>query len=217
MGIELAKKALALPLVFDSYQALIGAPECHRHFIHDVVQPQAGERVLDIGCGVGASVRYMPDGVDYVGIDVSEPYIVKAKADYGERGKFICADVAKVGSAALGTFDRAFSFGVLHHLPDAVAVETVEFVRRVVKPGGLFATIDPCHVPRQNPIAKLLIDHDRGRFVRSQSEFERIVSPLGQVHAEIHHDLLRVPFTQVVMRVAVTREAGTERSAKAAR
>jgi SAM-dependent methyltransferase len=217
MIVELAKKALALPIVFDSYQALIGAPECHRHFILDVVQPQAGEHVLDIGCGVGASLRYMPDGVAYVGIDISESYIAKAKADYGERGKFICADVTKIDSAALGTFDRAFCFGVVHHLPDAVAAEAVGFVSRVVKAGGLFATIDPCRVPGQNAIAKLLIDHDRGEFIRSPSEFERIISPLGQIHTEIRHDLLRIPYTQIIMRVAVTRDAGTERGTKAAR
>jgi len=55
MLMELAKKALASPGVFGTYQSLIGAPGCHRRFIHEMVRPIRGERILDIGCGVGAS------------------------------------------------------------------------------------------------------------------------------------------------------------------
>lgn len=201
MLIELAKKALAWPAVFDTYQSLIGAPECHRRFIHDMVRPMPGERILDVGCGVGASLRYIPDSVDYVGVDISEAYIVRAKADHDHRGKFICADITALDPAAFGTFDRAFSFGVLHHLSDDVAARAVKFVRRVVKPGGLFISIDPCHVSGQRLVAKLMIEHDRGEYIRDPSGFERLVSDSGVVHTEIYHDLLRIPYTQIVMRV----------------
>jgi SAM-dependent methyltransferase len=211
---ELAKKALASPVVFATYQSLIGAPECHRRFIHDMVRPIPGERILDVGCGVGASLRYIPDTVDYVGIDVSEAYITKAKADYGDRAKFICADVTTLDAAALGTFDRAFSFGVLHHLSDDVAARAVKFVRSVVKPGGIFVSIDPCQVPGQHIVAKLIIENDRGEYVRDPAGFQRIISGLGQVRTEIHHDLLRIPFTQIVMSVVVEREAGLGRAAE---
>ncbi len=203
MLMELTKKALALPAVFDTYQSLIGAPECHRRFIHDMVRPMPGERILDLGCGVGASLRYMPETIDYVGIDVSEPYITKATADYGHRAKFICADVTTLNASEIGTFDRAFCFGVLHHFSDDVAAHAVKFLRTVVKAGGIFVSIDPCHVPGQHVIAKLIIDNDRGEYVRNPAGFERIISDLGQVRTEIRHDLLRIPFTQIVMWVAV--------------
>ena len=209
-----AKRALASPVVFDTYQSLVGAPACHRRFIRDMVGPIAGERILDVGCGVGASLRYIPETVDYVGVDISEAYIAKAKADYGRRGKFICADVTTLGAAALGTFDRAFSFGVLHHLPDDVAAQAVKFVRRVVKPGGSFVSIDPCYVPGQHAIAKLFIDNDRGEYVRDAAGFERIVAGLGQVRTEIHHDLMRIPFTQIVMSVVIGAEGATGSGSK---
>ena len=208
MLMELAKKALASPVVFDTYQSLIGAPECHRRFIHEMVRPISGERVLDIGCGVGASLRYMPDSVDYLGVDISEPYIARAKADSGLRGKFICADITTLDAGVLGMFDRAFCFGVLHHLSDIMVAQAVNFVRRVVKPGGVFVSIDPCYVPGQHVIAKFINDHDRGEYIRDPAGFERIISGLGQVHTTIHSDLLRIPYTQIVMRV----EVGGERA-----
>ena len=203
MLMDLAKKALALPVVFDTYQSLIGAPECHRRFIHEMVRPMPGERVLDVGCGVGASLRYMPDSVDYLGVDISEAYIARAKADYGLRGKFICADITTLDAGVLGMFDCAFCFGVLHHLSDTMVAQAVNFVRRVVKPRGAFVSIDPCHVPGQHVVAKLIIDHDRGEYVRDAAGFERIISGLGQVHTIIYNDLLRIPYTQIVMRVEV--------------
>jgi SAM-dependent methyltransferase len=208
MFMKLAKKALASPVIFETYQSLIGAPECHRRFIHEMVRPMAGERVLDIGCGVGASLRYVPDFVDYLGVDISEGYIMRAKADYGVRGNFICADITTLDGGALGVFDRAFCFGVLHHLPDTIVAQVLNLVRRVVKPGGVFVTIDPCYVPGQHVVAKLINDHDRGAYIRDPAGFERIISGLGQVHTTIYSDLLRIPYTQIVMRV----EVGGERA-----
>ena len=217
MLMDFAKRALASPLIFDTYQSLIGAPECHRRFIHDMVSPIPGERILDVGCGVGASLRYVPDTIDYVGIDVSEAYINKAKADYGYRAKFICADVTTLDAAMLGTFDRAFCFGVLHHLSDGVAAEAVKLVRRVVKPGGIFISIDPCHVPKQHIVAKLFVENDRGKYVRDAAGFERIISGLGQVRTKIYNDLLRIPFTQIVMRVQIEDNSSPTHSATAIR
>ena len=203
MLVDLAKRTLTSPAMFDAYQSLVGAPECHRRFIHEMVRPIPGERILDLGCGVGASIRYLPDTTDYVGIDISEAYIAKARAAYGHRGKFVCADVTKVDADALGTFDRAFAFGVLHHLSDSVAAHAVRLLRHVVKHGGTFVTIDPCLVPGQHMVAKLLIENDRGEHVRDRAGFERIVSDIGKVRTEIHHDLLRIPYTQIVMWVLV--------------
>jgi SAM-dependent methyltransferase len=199
MLLNLAKKALAAPVVFDTYQSLIGAPECHRRFIQEMVRPLPGERILDVGCGVGASLRYLPNGIEYVGVDISEAYIAKAKANFSQRGTFICADIAKLNAATLRMFDRAFSFGVLHHLSDEVVVRAIELVRRVVKPGGAFISIDPCLIPGQRALARLIIDHDRGGYVRDPAGYKRLLCRLEDVRSEIHHDLLRVPYTQIVM------------------
>jgi SAM-dependent methyltransferase len=196
-------RLLATPIAYDAYQSLIGAPDCHARFISEMVLPVRGERILDLGCGVGAGIRFLPKEISYVGIDVSARYIEMARAKYGERRIFICADASSIDPQSLGSFDRAFSFGVLHHLSDALAARVVDLVRRVVRPGGMFVTIDPCYVSGQSAIAKFLIDNDRGEYVRDQAGFERLVSGVGKVQSRIFHDLLRIPYTQIVMQVKI--------------
>lgn len=198
-------KVLARPIVYDAWQFFVGARSCHARFISDMVRPARGERILDLGCGVGASVRFLPKEISYVGVDVSAPYIEMARAKYGGWGKFVCADVAQLDPAILGRFDQAFSFGVLHHLSDDQADSAIDLVRKVVRPGGRFVTIDPCYVPGQHALAKVVIDNDRGRYVRDQAGFEGLVSGLGAVRSSIFHDLLRIPYTQIVMEVTIDR------------
>jgi cyclopropane fatty-acyl-phospholipid synthase-like methyltransferase len=201
MLLDLAKKTLSIPAVFDTYQSLVGSPAAHHRIISEMVRPQPDERLLDIGCGVGAIVPFLPEDIDYVGIDLSAAYIAMAQKTYGGRRSFVCTDVSDADAQMLGVFDRAVAFGMLHHVPDDVADQVAALVKRVVKPGGHFFTIDPCYAPGQHRIAKLLIDNDRGQFVRDEAGYRRIVSGLGKVEAELHHDLLRVPYTQLVMNI----------------
>jgi SAM-dependent methyltransferase len=197
----IADRVLQNPLLFDLQQRLVGAPKCHEKFIREYVAPHEGEAVLDIGCGVGASVPYLPTSVTYVGIDIDANYVAKAQRMFRDRGRFICADVGEIDQQALGRFDRAFSFGVLHHLDDPTAHKFFQLARRCVKPGGQFFTIDPCIRPNDHPIARYLISQDRGRHVRNETQYRALAQEHGQVTSRIATDLLNVPYTQLLMTV----------------
>ncbi len=201
--------ALDRPLVFDAYQRLIGAPACHARFLAEFVRPQAGERVLDVGCGVGASRPHLPDGIDYVGVDINAAYIERAKARYGRHGRFEIADLTRESGQVGGPFDKAFAFGVLHHLDDAAAARLIDAAMRRLRPGGTFATIDPCFVDGQPPIARWLARRDRGRHVRQAVEYPPLFAPWPVVAFAVYGDLLRVPYTQCV--VAATVECWDDR------
>jgi len=95
---RLADATLWWPAAFDLYQSAIGAPECHRRFITEQVLPRPGQRVLDVGCGVGASLKFIPDGVGYCGIDISPSYIEAARRAHGSRGEFVCVDLQNAGA-----------------------------------------------------------------------------------------------------------------------
>ena len=79
---------------------------------------QAHERVLDIGCGTGATTLAAArrQAADCVGVDVSAPMLALAQARAereGSRARFICADAQSQGFEP-ASFDRLISrFGVM--------------------------------------------------------------------------------------------------------
>jgi len=199
---RISESVLARPSVFGSFQAAMGAPDCHRTFIAHYVRPEPGQRVLDVGCGTGASVRFIPNGVDYVGFDIEPRYIAAAQATYGARGTFVCSDLSAV-SLGGGTIDTAFAFGVLHHLSDEMIVELAALLRHVLRPGGVFVSIDPCWVPSQGVTANVMMRFDRGRHIRTEDGYRTALRAMGPVTTEVRLDLLNIRYGMVVCRGGV--------------
>ncbi|MFK0167120.1 class I SAM-dependent methyltransferase [Rhizobium sp. NPDC090279] len=110
----------------------------------EAAAPATGERVLDIGCGAGASsldlaARVGPGG-HVLGVDISEPLIDRARAQ-APQGTPVLFQVADASSAELpdGAFDILFSrFGVMFfHDPTAAFTH----MRHALKPGGRVAFV----------------------------------------------------------------------------
>lgn len=192
---------LELPAVFDTYQWLVGAPACHRAFIRDWVKPLPGERVLDLGCGVGASLCHMPPGVDYTGLDINADYIDEARRRYRDRGRFLVGDVTDFRMDGEAPFDRALAFGVLHHLDDGIVSSMLTLAGKLCRRGAEMVMIEPAYAPGQPAIGKWLIDRDRGRHVRSVEAYRSLVSPFGDVEISVVHDMLNIPYTQAIIRL----------------
>jgi SAM-dependent methyltransferase len=98
----------------------------------ELLAPQAGERILDVGCGDGALTRQIAaTGARVVGVDSSEELLVAAK-ELGLDAR-LC-DARQL--AFEQEFDAVFSNATLHWVPDQGAV--VRAVRRALVPGGRF-------------------------------------------------------------------------------
>lgn len=120
-------------------------------------EPGAGARVLDVGCGAGATTldmarRVGPDG-ESVGVDVSEPLLAlarqRARAEGVRNVRFVEADAGThdLGEAA---FDAMISrFGLMFFAdPDAAFAN----LRRAVRTGGALTFV--CwRSPADNPLS----------------------------------------------------------------
>ena len=165
-----------------------------------VIRPEVGSRILDIGCGPGDIVDYLPRGVHYVGVDGSEKYIASARARFGPRAKFECATIAPGFASRFGGFDIAMANGVLHHLDDTEALALLHAARDAIGKRGRFVSLDGCFVAGQSPVAKWLIRHDRGKFVRSPQAYVDLArQAFGDVKPHVRHDLNRFPYTHFIM------------------
>lgn len=201
--VNLAKSALSFPSIFGLYQRVVGAPGCHRRFLEVFAKPCPGERVIDLGCGTGASLDHLPEGVTYLGIDISPEYIQAAKARFGARGTFLCTDLLTADLSQFPPFDLAISFGVLHHLNDVEARAVLQAASGIVRAGGRVVTIDPCYVRDQPRIARFLNDHDRGRHIRDAEHYRQLFESLGPIETEVLSGMLRIPYTMIVATLRV--------------
>jgi cyclopropane fatty-acyl-phospholipid synthase-like methyltransferase len=191
------RSILAWPAAYRAFRNAVGGNK--REYVETYLKPRPGDRVLDIGCGPGDILELLPD-VNYLGIDVSEEYITSARARFGTKGRFECKAVHDVVVEEPSSYDLVMANGVVHHLDDDEAVRLFEHARDALKPGGRLVTLDGCVVDGQSPVARRLLRMDRGKHVRTRDEYVRLASrAFSDVTSEIHHDMLRIPFTHIIM------------------
>jgi SAM-dependent methyltransferase len=107
---------------------------------------QATEKVLDIGCGIGGPARYLATmfGCSVTGVDLSPSFVeaaeyLTARCGFEDRVTFKVGDALNVPYED-GAFDAVFLQHVAMNIVDRPALYAE--VRRVLKPGGRFATYD---------------------------------------------------------------------------
>src|SRR5882672_9985133 len=89
----------------------------------------AGQRLIEIGCGMGTDLlQFARGGAQVTGVDLTPRSIEISQNHlslYGHHGEFAFADES---------FDVAYSNGVLHHTPDTAGA--VSEIHRVLRSGG---------------------------------------------------------------------------------
>jgi SAM-dependent methyltransferase len=180
---------------------MVGGRHAWRTYLAEYVKSSPGDKILDIGCGPADVLNHLP-AVNYTGLDISPEYIEAAKQRHGSRGRFCCGDV---GLATIegehGTFDLVLAIGVIHHLDDAQAAKLFDLARLALRPNGRLVTYDGCYVPQQSRLARWWLAKDRGKFVRAREDYLRLASArFSKVEPHLRHDLLRIPYTHLIMR-----------------
>jgi trans-aconitate methyltransferase len=100
----------------------------------DLLAPQLGERILDLGCGTAQlTSEIVARGAEVVGVDRSAEMIEEARKKFPALRFEVC-DARELRFQE--EFDAVFSNAVLHWIPDAEPV--IVGIARALKPGGRF-------------------------------------------------------------------------------
>jgi ubiquinone/menaquinone biosynthesis C-methylase UbiE len=143
------------------YDRLVGdeGSDYHRHVILPaamrLLDPQPGERLLDLCCGQGVLTRLLLDRNvgQIVAVDASASLIAAAKSrgPADSRVRYVVRDATKLGDLADGSFDGAACVMAVQDVEDVTAL--FAGLGRSLRPGGRAAIVmmHPCfRVPRQS-------------------------------------------------------------------
>lgn len=110
--------------------------------VRDLVDPEPGERVLDLGCAAGAVTHFLSMfGCHPVGVD-SEPLAIKRARELFPELEFVVADAADLPFER-ASFDKAVAADFVEHVEDDTFRRVLAEVQRVLRPGGTFSIYTP--------------------------------------------------------------------------
>lgn len=149
-----------------------------------VLPIRAGDRLLDIGCGLGGPARYLAARFDceVEGIDVTEPFVtagnqLTALVGLGAKVAIRLGDGQRLPYAD-GSFDGAYAQHVTMNVPDRDNFFREAF--RVLKPGAFFALTEHGlgEVPEPHHPAPWSED-GAGEFLMRPSDTEALLRRVG--------------------------------------
>jgi len=119
-------------------------------------------RLMDYGCGPGSTSPVLLErmgAASVVGVDVSERSIALARENHGsDRIQF--SPIREYTPDA--SLDLVYCNGVFHHIPPKERAASLDFVRRSLRPGGLFCLWEnnPWNPGTQYVMSRCAFDRD---------------------------------------------------------
>ena len=138
------------PVFYDLtvWLAMLGKERGFRERLLQLARINAGERILDVGCGTGtlaiAAKQRVGQGGAVYGIDASPEMVARAekKARKANAEVLFHNGLAEALPFQSSFFDAALSTVMLHHLPAKTRRQCAAEVQRVLKPRGRVLVVD---------------------------------------------------------------------------
>jgi SAM-dependent methyltransferase len=196
--LESLRSVLAIPAAYNLWWNVVGGPRSAKVLVREYLQPKIDARILEIGCGPGTIVGYLPQ-VSYLGFDLSPQYIAMARKRFPQ-AQFVCERVSQFSLPTQQSFDAVLALGVVHHLDDQEAAQLFRISHDALKSGGKLITVDGVWTNDQSPAARWFLARDRGEHIRSQVEYVNLASQVfASVQASVRHNLIRIPYSHLIL------------------
>jgi SAM-dependent methyltransferase len=192
------RKILSSPRMYEISQMFWYRRAKQAEYVRTYASPRSGEKVLDIGCGVGSVAQYFHD-VTYDGFDADPAYVNYANRKYGSLARFSHGEIGKDVSIEQESYDLVMANGILHHLDDLQVLELLRLSYRALRHGGRFLTRDGCFEDGQGAVARLLLLRDRGKHVRTREGYQTLIEQIfPDSHAIVRRDMMRLPYSLII-------------------
>jgi SAM-dependent methyltransferase len=172
--------------------------------VRDLLEPHAGDRIVDLGCAAGAVTHFLSElGCDVVGVDAEPRAIEKARSLFPQL-EFVLADVRALPFDD-ASFDKAVAADLVEHLDDETFRGMLRLLRRVLVPGGTFTlyTPNPRHLIERLKARNLILAQNPTHIgLRDAPTLERLLREEGFVVERLEWRPSFFPGLRAVERIA---------------
>lgn len=155
----------------------------------ELLAPQPGEHILDVGCGTGIFTQdVISSGAQVTGIDLSVPMLHKAiSLTDATRFSALCADMCALPFTD-NCFDKAFSMTAIEFVADAG--KAISELNRVTRKGGciVVTTLNNLSPWAEQRKKKAQNGHTLFQHItfRSPDDMHRLIPQLQRIETAIH-------------------------------
>jgi len=166
--------SLSHPTMYKLQQLIFGGRRMKKLIFRKYLPLAPRLRVLDVGCGPAPDRDLLGD-VCWTGIDLEMRYVQYVTKRLRPGDRILHGDVDLLGHIHHGQFDLILISGVLHHLPNNSARSLLSNCYQQLSAHGLVVSIDPVRTSHASWLETLLIDSDRGKFVRDRDGYRSLI------------------------------------------
>jgi ubiquinone/menaquinone biosynthesis C-methylase UbiE len=174
------------------FETPIGAlvKEYELKLVMEMLQPQPGETILDVGCGTGIFTRAVIDqGAKVVGLDLSQPMLQHAQHSLpATEFSALTADMLALPFSD-GCFNKTLSVTALEFVADGARAFHELF--RVTRPGGLVVvatlnSLSPWAIRRESEVHSKENSVFNHTYFRSPDDLRALAGVSGTVDSAVH-------------------------------
>ena len=199
---HLIKRILDISTVYNLYQYIIGCNKLLKKYSDIFIIPEAQKytcrlNFLDLGCGTGNIIKYLPENINYTGIDYSENYINFDKNKFPQH-KFFRKD-AKESFIFQEKFDIIFSEALISNFNDEEVVNLFKSIINCANPDCKIIISDLNYSSDLSFFEKFLLKNERGNVMRGKTQYEELISGYFKIEkiSEVK-DLYIIPYKKIV-------------------
>ncbi len=185
------EKLLKYPKIYRFFQSILRKDNFYTRLSEYLEKNYPNHSIVDIGCGDAEIASYFDIKTRYIGIEISKRYVDSAKKKY-PYFKFYQMDITKNNSLSL-TNSVFLLLGVIHHIDDEKSKNLIHQLKLI--DGSVIIALDGVRVKNQHVIAKLLMKMDRGKFIRTKPQYEKI---FVDFKFYMRNKPLRLPYNHII-------------------